>query len=98
MNPIEPKRESFTLPLGTDALIFAKDQPNYIPLPALRTRAGEVITQWQPSPEELAKIAAGEPITLVMHTFQSRCQHCGGPIGLTPVQLTVGGINMMENV
>lgn len=68
-------------PAGWKRVIFAKDQPEYVPLPTLRCIDGRVLSRWQPSPEERAAIAAGQDVYLTMLTF-------GQP--LQPVLLTIG--------
>lgn len=75
----------FIAPPGTEQVVFARDQPEYEPLPALLTPDGKVVSQWKPSVEELAAIAAGAPITLVVWTFNHAPQ---------PVYLGVGAINI----
>ncbi len=65
---------------GMTAVTFAKDQPQYDPLPALVDREGVVLTEWQPSEAERAALARGENIRLWIWT-------CGRP--LQPVALGV---------
>ena len=43
-------------------VIFAKDQPEYIPLPALKMPDGEIITCWELSDEELEKITKNKDV------------------------------------
>ena len=52
-------------------VIFAKDQPEYIPLPAFRKESpqGEVITCWQLSFKERLRILFKGEIWLSMLTF-----------------------------
>jgi len=85
MQPILPNRDQFELPSNTVALTYAKDQPEYLPLPCLRTEDGRVITQWEPTAEELDWLCKGQPITIVIHTFNDNLQ---------PVQVGVGGMNL----
>lgn len=86
MQPVESiTREDHDVPQGTVAVVYAKDQPEYLPLPALRTPDGQVLTQWQPSDEERLRIAAGEPITLVCYTFNKPLQ---------PLRLGVGRMTL----
>lgn len=65
---------------GAQRVVFAKDQPEYIPLPALVFPDGTILTEWQPSEEERAAIARGENIRLWIWT-------CGRT--LQPVALDV---------
>lgn len=67
----------------TDEFVIAKDQPEYIPLPAVAIDTPEgiaIVTRWRPDAEERAALAAGADIWLLSLTF-------GGP--LQPVRLTV---------
>lgn len=75
MDPVEQVEAE-----GTTLVTFAKDQPEYIPLPALVYPDGKVLTEWKPTEAERAAIAAGENIRLWIWTF-------GKP--LQPVALTV---------
>lgn len=64
-------------------VVFAKDQPEYIPLPAMKVPndpQGHVITKWQLSPEELERVKETGTIHLSMLTFNQPLQ---------PVLLTV---------
>lgn len=64
-------------------VVFAKDQPEYIPLPAMKVQndpQGLVITKWQLSPEELERVKETGTIHLSMLTFNQPLQ---------PVLLTV---------
>ncbi len=55
-------------------IVFAKDQPQYQPLPALIFTDGKVLTEWQPTEDERARIAAGENIRLWVWTFNQPLQ------------------------
>lgn len=69
------------VPDGTVKVTYAADQPEYLPLPALRTPDGRVTSCWKPNPGELALLNNGVGIFLTLHTFN-------GP--LQPIMLTVG--------
>jgi len=62
-------------------VIFAKDQPEYIALPAVRIEGdeGEIITRWELADDDRARLAAGGSVYLSVWTF-------GQP--LQPVRLT----------
>lgn len=49
---------------GVDAVVFARDQPDYLPLPALVYPDGTVLTEWSFSEEERSLIARGENLRL----------------------------------
>lgn len=64
-------------------VVFAKDQPEYVPLPAMKVPndpQGLIITKWQLSPEELERVKETGTIHLSMLTFNQPLQ---------PVLLTV---------
>jgi hypothetical protein len=44
--------------------VFAKNQPEYRPCPAHVTAEGEIISCWEPTDEDRARIAAGAKIWL----------------------------------
>lgn len=62
------------------AVVFAKDQPEYIPLPAVVYPDGKILTEWQPTEDERQRLARGEHVRLWIWTF-------GKP--LQPVMLEV---------
>lgn len=79
MKPAEIDGEA---PRGWEKVVYAKDQPEYIPLPALRSVDGRVVSRWILTEDERRLVAAGADIYLSVHTFN-------GP--LQPVLLTVDG-------
>lgn len=50
-------------------VIFAKDQPPYIPLPALRTQEGVVISRWHMSWRERLQALLYGDVYLQLNTF-----------------------------
>jgi len=79
MKPVEPTvHENATL------VIFAKDQPPYIPLPASVDANGLVMTEWELSEEEANLLFMGGRIRLWIHGTEVQN---GRP--LTPVSLHV---------
>lgn len=61
-----------TVPIGMgpdDLIVIAKDQPEYIPLPAFFTPEGYVITEWELTAEELARLMTGGRLRLSILTF-----------------------------
>ena len=53
-------------------VVFAKDQPEYMPLPAMKIPndpQGLIITKWQLSPEELERVK--ETGTIVMYSHKA---------------------------
>ncbi len=55
-------------------VVFAKDQPEYIPLPAFRDEKGNITTVWEFTPEERALIARGENLNINVMTFNQALQ------------------------
>jgi hypothetical protein len=71
MQPVEqPETEGATL------VVIAKNQPEYIPLPALVYPDGKVLTEWTFTEEERAAIARGENLRLWCWVFPRRCAVC----------------------
>ena len=91
MTPIDPP----IVPLapGWRRVVYAKDQPEYIPLPTMRATDGRVVSTWEPTAEELETLLdailayknrrseAKPRISLMLHTFNTPLQ---------PVRLVVG--------
>lgn len=69
-------------------VVFAEDQPEYQPLPALLMPDGEVITCWQLDAEELEEITRTGKIYLSQLTFNTPLQ----PI--LPMVSLEGGIEL----
>ena len=68
MKPVTPR--GVGLPMDEfEAVVFARNQPQYLPLPALVDREGVVVTEWEPDPDELARLCSGGKIRLYVHTF-----------------------------
>lgn len=64
-------------------VVYAKDQPQYLPLRALRSDdpSGRVVTRWTLTDEQRKDIANGKDIFLMLLTF-------GQP--LQPIQIAIG--------
>lgn len=82
--------DQFETPDAT-LVVFAKDQPEYTPLPALRFPDGKILTEWSFSEEERAAVARGENIRLWIWLYPPHCDRCGLvlPPKLQPVALEV---------
>jgi hypothetical protein len=61
-------------------VMFAKDQPEYLPLPAFKQGNGDVITCWHLTDEEIDKLTESRSLYLSVKTFNQPLQ---------PVYLTV---------
>ena len=56
------------------AVVIAKDQPPYDPLPALVYQDGKVLTEWALTEEERTRLIRGERIRLWIWTFNKPLQ------------------------
>lgn len=65
MKPIEFKEHN---------IVFAKDQKEYLPLPALKFEDGEVVTCWQLSWKEVFKLLVTRKIWLAQLSFNKPLQ------------------------
>ncbi len=54
--------------------VFGKGQPEYLPLPAFRSKEGEVISIWKPTLKERFQILFGANIGLSLFTFNQPIQ------------------------
>jgi len=79
MDTVDPRIDPALLPVGSRALVIAKDQPEYQPLPAVITPSHAVVTRWTFNDIERRAIANGEDLYLTIY---------GTPI--RPVFLSVG--------
>ena len=87
MIAVDPRVPVGLLPPDSKAVVFAKDQPQYLPLPTVWTPQGAVVTRWSPTDAEKAAIIRGEDIYVTVLTF-------GAP--LQPLQVTVGPIDLSQ--
>jgi hypothetical protein len=86
MNPIDPQPTQFQLPAHSQIVRYAENQQHlYQPLPSIKTPDGRVVSQWIPSPHELAALNKGIPVTLILHTYNQPLQ---------PIILGVGGMDL----
>ena len=69
MTPVEP-----TIHDGARRMTFATNQPPYFPLPASVDDAGVVMTEWEPTLEELDRLLCGGRIRLWIHSFNQPLQ------------------------
>lgn len=65
MTPREPP----VLHEGASLIVIAKDQPQYAPLPASVGPDGLVMTEWEPTAEELARLLDGGRVRIWIHTY-----------------------------
>lgn len=65
MKPVSPVIPGHTLP----EIVFAKDQPEYQPLPAFRDHDGYVLTRWRMTWRERLRVLFTGDIYLSLLTF-----------------------------
>lgn len=68
MKPVSPVAYDPETRWGVSEIIFAKDQPQYLPLPALRFQDGLVVTRWRPSFMEYLHLLFGGSVYLGLLT------------------------------
>lgn len=73
---LQPKDGPVVDGLEDEEIVYAKDQPEYIPLRTLKSsaRSGAVISRWSPTEEQRKAIADGADIFLEMWTFHQPLQ------------------------
>jgi hypothetical protein len=74
---VTPARPTFGLerfPDGTREIVYAKDQPEYIPLTTYHQPDGTVVTCWMPDEDELRALLSGEPLVIEVLTFNTPLQ------------------------
>lgn len=54
--------------------IFAKDQPEYLPLPVFKNEEGDVISCWELSEEEIKQITETRKLWIGVKTFNHPLQ------------------------
>jgi hypothetical protein len=84
MEPIAFEREQTDVLPPHDLVTYAKDQPQYRPLPVVRLhgRNGRVITRWQLTAEERLRVMSGEDIYIEILTFHEPLQPILPTVGL----------------
>lgn len=78
MQPISPVLGAEFI---ANEIVYAKDQPEYNPLPVLRNEGGVVLSRWKLTDSEREAIMGGADIFLSIWTFNQPLQ---------PVRLEVG--------
>lgn len=86
MTPVDPCIDPRTVPEGSRPILIAKNQDEFITLPAVVTPNHTVITRWSLTEEERVAILAGAEIFLTI---------IGTPI--RPVWLSVGPLDWTKS-
>lgn len=74
LTPIDPE-----IPL-LESVVYAKDQPQYLPLPACRTADGEVVTRWKLNWRSRLAVVFGADLYVTLLTFNKP---------LTPLRVSI---------
>jgi len=88
MKPASPVYESAKELWGVAEVVYAKDQPQYLPLPALRFLDGVVVTRWVLSWKERLRVLLTGSVYLSQLTFNSPLQ----PVKLSTDPLEACGV------
>ena len=91
-----PVAVSPSRPVEGQHIVFAADQPEYIPLPVWRKPGGEVVSRWRLSWRERIAALMGRPLYIEVLTFNRPLQpvyltfsedealYAGQPAGVEP--------------
>lgn len=82
-----PTEIPFETPTGWTRVTYAKDQPEYLPLPVVRAPNGEIVTCWRLSRWERLRLLISGRFFLIVLTFNNPLQ---------PMQLTVDAPTFTE--
>lgn len=86
---IQPADAPVVEGLEKHEIVYARNQPEYIPLRTLRSTDDRalVLSRWSLTPEQRLEIAAGADIYLELMTFRDIY---GTPNPLTPIRMAIG--------
>lgn len=70
MKPVSPVMKGFE----DLEVIYAKDQPEYLPLPVIRLIDGHLITRWRLTFKERLRVLLHGDLYLQVHTFSKPLQ------------------------
>ncbi len=71
MTPTSPVLTEEFVPIE---IVYAKDQPEYAPLPVIRNSTGVVLSRWKLTDSEREAVAAGADVFLSIWTFNQPLQ------------------------
>lgn len=73
---LKPRQGPVVDGLEKQEVVYAKDQPQYLPLPSLQADGpmGAVLTRWTLTPEQRKAVAEGADIFLELSTFRQPLQ------------------------
>lgn len=87
MNAIDPRIHPSLVPVGSKPVVYAEKQPEYTPLPTVRTPGGTLVTRWTLSDAEKAAIIRGDDVYVTVMTFGQQLQ---------PLQVSVGPLDISQ--
>lgn len=85
MEPVDPCLDPRTLPAHSRAVVMGERQPEYTPLPSIRTPAGQIVTRWRLTSSEIEDLVRGKDLFLTILSHGS----------MNPVSLSVGPPQVM---
>ena len=85
----DPRVPPEYLPEGSRARVIAEHQDEYLDLPAIITPRGVVISRWSFTPDERARIAAGEDVFVTLWAG-NRQTPTGPQTVINPMHVGVG--------
>lgn len=99
MKPISPV---FPDKKGIQEVVFADDQPEYLPLPAHRDNYGTVTARWHMSWRERVRVLFSGNVWLSILTFNRHCHACSRQlqphtISTTPPEVVAHSIEECRN-
>jgi hypothetical protein len=71
---LDPKDGPVVEGMECEEVVYAKNQPEYIPLRTLKSQSGIVLSRWTLTEEQRKEIASGADIYLELHTFNNPLQ------------------------
>jgi hypothetical protein len=86
MSPVEEIIPGFVLP-PEELVVYAKNQPEYIPLPMWAGPDGTRVSRWKLTWRERLQVLFGGSLWLTILTFDGRCHECDAVRPLQPVRL-----------
>lgn len=63
-----------TIEFNEQNCVYAKDQPEYTPLPVLKNEEGDVVSCWELSEEEIKQIVETKQLWIKVKTFNNPLQ------------------------
>lgn len=92
MKPVSPVYENAKDLFGVQEVVYAKDQPEYIPLPVLKFQDGTIVSRWRMSWKERLRALLTGDIFLAVLTFNQPLQ----PVLLATDPLQACGVSVEE--